>query len=162
MRETIKKRYIKKMNLLKNNNAVIGLPVRLTVSLIIGAAALSLILFYILNPCIFPKKMVVSVDPMVNIIPKGKNQETFSIKVIVKDDEGYPVKGASILIKGLGDIASNNTNKDGLSYIEISPELDNGVHEGYLDITIKAQCLETFSQSKYIKVVRELWKKIIF
>lgn len=156
MKETIKIRYNKKLNLFENNNAVLGLPVRLTVSLIIGAAALSLILFYILNPCIFPKKMVVSVDPMVNIIPIGKNQETFSIKVIVKDDKGYPVKEASILVKGLGDIVSNNTNKDGESYIEISPELDNGVHEGYLDIIIKAQCLETFSQINYIKVVREL------
>ena len=68
-----------------DKNAVIGLPMRLTVSLIIGALALLFILSYILDPCLFPGKMVVTVNPMVNIIPIGSDQAVFSINVHVSD-----------------------------------------------------------------------------
>jgi hypothetical protein len=140
--------------LIINNYAVIGLPLRLTVSIVIGTIALSFILFYILNPCIFPGKMIVSVNPLINKLPSGFDEYNFEISVQVKDREGYPVKNANVLVKGLGDICSNTTNNKGIATIEIKPSLQKGVTEGYLDIIVKAQCLETFLQNKMIKVVR--------
>lgn len=142
--------------LIRNNYAVIGLPLRLTVSIVIGTIALSFILFYILNPCIFPGKMIVSVDPLINKLPSGFDEYNFEISVQVKDREGHPVKNANVLVKGLGDICSNTTNNKGIAIIEIKPSLQKGVTEGYLDIVVKAQCLETFSQNKMIKVVRSI------
>ena len=143
--------------LTKNNYAVIGLPLRLTVSIVIGIIALSFILFYILNPCIFPAKMIVSIDPLINKIPLGFDEYEFEINITVKDRQGYPVKEANVLVKGLGDVFSNLTNENGITKIHIKPELQKGVYEGYLDIVVKAQCLETFSQNKIIKVVRSTW-----
>ena len=146
---------LKQFNIfLKNEKAVIGLPMRLTVSLIIGAAALSIILFYILNPCLFPGKMIVSVDPMINIIPTGFDEYEFEITVNVTDTQGYAINEASVMIKGLHDAVSNFTNSNGQATIKIKPRLESGVHESYLDIVVKAQCLKKFSKSRLIKVVR--------
>ena len=144
----------KHVNLTKNNFAVIGLPLRLTVSIVIGTIALSFILFYIINPCIFPQKMVVSIDSLINKIPEGFDEYTFKINIEVKNREGYPVKDANVLVKGLGDVCSGLTNENGFTTINIKPSLQEGVTEGYLDIVVKAHCLETFSQNKMIKIVR--------
>jgi hypothetical protein len=140
--------------LTKNNYAVIGLPLRFTVSIVIGTIALSFILLYILNPCIFPGKMIISIDPLINKIPLDSDEYDFEININVKDRHGYPVKEANVLVKGLGDVFSNLTNENGITKIHIKPRLQKGVNEGYLDIVVKAQCLETFSQNKMIKVVR--------
>lgn len=140
--------------LTKNNYAVMGLPLRLTVSIFIGIIALSFILFYILNPCIFPAKMIISIDPLINKIPLGFDEYDFQISIEVKDREGCPIKDANVLVKGLGEASSNLTNEDGIATIQIKPKLQKGVNEGYLDIIVKAQCLETFLQNKMIKIVR--------
>lgn len=98
--------------------------------------------------------MIVTIEPITNIIPSGTNQATFTLKVRVTDRNGYPIKDANILINGLGDAENNLTNGSGRSIIEITPYLTPGVNEGYLDIIIKSPCKETFSQNKMIKVVR--------
>jgi len=140
---------------IKNNDyAVLGLPLRLTVSIVIGVAALSFILLFILNPCLFPSKMIVVVDPMVNTIPSGFDEYEFSITVEVNNREGYAIKDASVLVKGLGDAVSNTTDSNGKATIVIKPRLEQGVNEGYLDIVVKAGCKEKFSEENMIKIIR--------
>ena len=146
--------HLTKKNLSSNNFAVIGLPLRLTVSLIIGITALSIILSFILNPCLFPGKMIVNIEPMVNIIPSGSDEHEFSITITITDQDGYSVKDASVLIKGLGDAASDNTDSNGEVTIKIKPRLEEGVHEGYLDILVKAGCMEEFQEENMIKIIR--------
>lgn len=145
---------IKNKIFIHDQKAVLDLPLRLTVCLVIGSMALMFILMYILNPCILPGKMIVTIEPITNIIPSGTNQATFTLKIRVTDRNGYPIKDANILINGLGDAEDNLTNSRGQSIIEITPYLTPGVNEGYLDIIIKSSCKETFSQNKMIKVVR--------
>jgi hypothetical protein len=111
---------------IKNEKAVLGLPMRLTVSLIIGTVALVAILSYVMNPCLFPDRMIVSVNPMVNIVS----------------------------IKGLTGIGANHTDENGKTIIQITVKLENGVNEGYLDVSVKAACHETFSQQDMIKILR--------
>jgi len=138
-----------------NKSAIMGLPLRLTVCLVIGSAALIVILSFILNPCLIPKKMTVDVNPMINIIPLGLDEKDFEITIRVYDKDGYNIKDANIIIKGLGDVGSNKTNYLGLAKINIKPHLNPGINEGYLDILVKAPCAETYSQNKLIKVLRE-------
>lgn len=140
--------------ILSNKRGVMGLPLRLTVCLIIGSAALFFILTFILNPCIFPGKIIVNVDPMVNTIPVGKNKETFSIEIKVMDNDGSPIYNANVILKGLGDAKNIKTNYNGVATIDITPTLPSEVYEGYLDLIVKSQCKKTFSQSKMIKIVR--------
>ena len=98
--------------------------------------------------------MVVTVDPMMNVIPVGNDQAFFSINVHVNDIDGNPISNANIVIKGLGGAGSNSTNVHGEAVVELAAKLEKGTNEGYLDIFVEAPCHETFSQNNMIKVVR--------
>jgi len=138
---------------IKNEKAVLGLPMRLTVSLIIGTVALVAILSYVMNPCLFPDRMIVSVNPMVNIV-SGNSSTDINITIYVNETNGYPIKNANVIIKGLTGIGANRTNENGKTIIQITVKLENGVSEGYLDVSVKAACHETFSQQDMIKILR--------
>jgi len=140
-------------NFIDNNDAVLGMPMRLTVSLIIGAAAIFAILTFLINPCLFPSKMIVSVNQMVNVIDVG-NSKDFNIDVNVTDMDGRPIIGALVIIKGMGDVGSDKTNVNGKITIPITATLQSGQNENYLDIIVKCGCFETFTQNSMIKVVR--------
>ncbi|MFH1101194.1 MAG: hypothetical protein V1726_04060 [Methanobacteriota archaeon] len=133
-----------------NVSAVVGLPMRLTVSLIIGAVALAAILTYILNPCLFPGKIVVSITPMVYDITANT---TLNMSVTVTETSGSPISGATVLVDGLGGAGANTTDIHGKTVIQLSVHLESGQHEGYLDVVVKAACHETFSQNDMIKVI---------
>ena len=149
-----------KRKFFKNNKAVLGLPMRLTVTIIIGTAAMITILAFILNPCIFPDKMTVSIHPMVNKIPVGEDSGDFLIYVNVTDSEGDPISGANVMIIGLGGAGSNSTNKNGRTSVDITAWLQTGQNEGYLNIKVTRGCFETFSENNMIKVVRA-WKSLL-
>lgn len=138
---------------IKNEKAVLGLPMRLTVSLIIGTVALVAILSYVMNPCLFPDRMIVSVNPMVNIV-SGNNSTDINITIYVNETNGYPIKNANVIIKGLTGIGANHTDENGKTIIQITVKLESGVNEGYLDVSVKASCHETFSQQDMIKILR--------
>ncbi len=141
---------------IKNEKAVIDLPMRLTVSIIIGTVALVAILSFILNPCLFPSKMIISVDSIVNEIPSGNVSADFNLTISVSEADGRPIRNANVIIKGLGGIGSGSTDENGEITIQITVELEDGQYEGYLDVSIKAVCHETFSQNDMIKIVRTL------
>ena len=138
---------------IKNEKAVLGLPMRLTVSLIIGTVALVAILSYVMNPCLFPDRMIVSVNPMVNTV-SGNNSTDINITIYVNETNGYPIKNANVIIKGLTGIGANHTDENGKTIIQITVKLESGVNEGYLDVSVKAACHETFSQQDMIKILR--------
>jgi len=125
---------------IKNENAVIGMPMRLTVSIIIGAVALIAILSFIVNPCLFPSKMIVSVDSMINEIPAGNTSADFNITVSVSEVDGHPIRNANVIIKGLEGIGSGYTDGNGETTIQVSVGLEDGQYEGYLDVSVKAPC----------------------
>ncbi len=134
-----------------DERAVIGLPMRVTVSLIIGSVALAAILSYILNPCLFPSRMVVSVTPLVHTITE---EATINTTISVTDSDGHPVNEATIRIKGLGGVGTNITNVSGKAVVSLTVSLEEGQYEGYLDITVKAACHESFVQEDMIKIIR--------
>ena len=141
-------------NFIKNKKAVLGLPMRLTVSLIIGVIALAAIISYISNPCIFPDKIIVTVNPMVNHISNGSNQANFNIDIYVKDSDGYSIKNALVIVKGLNGINSSYTDLNGKTVVNINVTLHESAYEGYLDVIVKVPCYETFSQNDMIKIIR--------
>jgi len=139
---------------IRNNRAVLGLPMRLTVILIIGVVALIAILAFILNPCLFPEKLVVVVNPTVNTINTG-DEATFDLDVHVSDSEGNPVKSANVIIDGLGGAGSGRTDKYGDTTVQIMVRLDPGRIQGFLNVKVNAgACYERFSQLDMIAVVR--------
>jgi hypothetical protein len=136
-----------------DDQAVLGLPMRLTVSLVIGTVALIAILSFILNPCLFPGRMIVSVTPLVNVIDGGES-ENLSFTVYVNGTKGHPVSGASVIIKGLGGAGSGFTDNGGKTIIQLQVQLQQGVYEGYLDVSVKAPCYSPFEHQDMVKVVK--------
>jgi hypothetical protein len=137
----------------RNNHAVLGLPMQLTVSLIIGTIALIAIVSFILNPCLFPQKMTVSATPMVLTIP-GNEPVNVSCNVSVQETNGHALSGAIVIVKGLGGAGSGITNTTGITTITLQVRLEPGVYEGYLDVCVSNPCHERFEQLDMIKVVK--------
>jgi hypothetical protein len=141
------------ISFIQNEHAVLGLPLRLTVSLIIGTVALLAILSYILNPCLFPDKLIVSVSPMITTI-SGDEPTNATFKIYVNDAKGHPVSGARVIIKGLGSACSGFTDKKGKINLLLQVHLDPGIHEGYLSLSVNAVCHEPFEELDIIKIVK--------
>jgi hypothetical protein len=143
----------KRVDFIRNQSAVLGLPLRLTVSLVIGTITLLAILSYILNPCLFPARMLVSVTPYVTIL-SGSGPENVTFIVYVNTSDGHPLSGASVLIKGLGGAGAGFSDETGTVRIQLQVRLQSGLHEGYLDVSVKAACHEPFEQQDVLKVVK--------
>jgi len=132
---------------LSDDQAVLGLPMRLTVAVIIGAVTLTAILGFIMQPCLFPGNMIVSVEPMVHNMPDG----ALDITVTVQDSNGRPIIDALVIITGLSVVESDSTSASGtVTFTDVQPTLDG--LEGYLDVRVKASCFETFDQTGMIKI----------
>lgn len=145
-----------RVGLLQNTDAVLGLPMRLTVSIIIGTIALSAIIAFIMSPCLIPGKLMVSLTPLLHEIPAGHNSTEITVFIKVTSSQGQPIGAAQIRIQGLQNISSNTTDRRGESTCRLTVSLEQGIREGYLDVFVKASCFEPFSHPDMIKVVREL------
>ena len=140
-------------HIITDEQGVLGLPLRLTVSLIIGIVALAAILSFIMNPCLLPKTMAISVNPMVGVLSNESPVE-LTFTVFVNDSTGHAVNGASVLIKGLGGAGSNFTDNQGKAIVYIQVSIEKGSIEGYLAVIIKSSCYCTYSQSDLIKIIK--------
>jgi len=139
---------------IKNEKAVLGMPMRLTVILIIGIIALIAILAFILNPCLFPKKMIVSAKQNINEISSG-DEATFNIDFHVTDKNGNPIKNAKVIVTGLEGAGYGKTDNNGDTTVNIKVRLDPGRSQGFLDVKVKVDaCFEEFHQKDMIAVVR--------
>jgi len=143
-----------KNNIFSDEQAVLGLPLRLTVSLIIGIIALAAIVSFISRPCLFPENMIVSINPLITSIPLG-NSTVVRFIFFVNDSLSHPIQGAVVILKGLGGVGSNITDNQGKTLIQIQVEIPEGSLEGYLDVQVKATCHNPFSQSEMIKIIKE-------
>lgn len=142
----------KRRKILFDRNAVIALPMRMTVSIVIGAAALSCILFFIVSPCLFPEKITVNASPVVKKI--ASRSETVSIDFEIKDKDGYPIKEANVRVIGLSGSGEGFTGGNGKTTVRLDVVLESGRSEGYLDVDVKAGgCYEDFVGNDMIKII---------
>ena len=81
----------KKRSLIEDERAIEGLPIRLVIALVVGVAALGLMMG-ILNGFAFAGQEEVDVKPDKSIISEG---ETVTLTVVT--DDGEPVEGARVL-----------------------------------------------------------------
>jgi hypothetical protein len=136
----------------KNNTAVLGLPMRLTVCLLIGTVALIAILSYIMNPGIFPHKMIVSVTPMLVSLP-GNSTENLTFWVNISEIDGHPLHDASVIIDGLGGAGSGYSDTNGTAVVHLTVYLEEVWREGYLDLSVSAPGHESLVLHDMIKIV---------
>ncbi len=136
-----------------NEEAVLGLPMRLTISIIIGSIVLLSILTMMLNPCLFPKPLLVSISPQLTMI-QGLEPENISFFVFVNDSKGIPISEAVVIIKGLGGAGMGFSDNTGRVMITLQVQLKQGIVEGYLDVSVKAPCYVSYDGQDVLKIVR--------
>ena len=130
-----------------DRNGVLGLPLRMVVSIIVGGVALSTVLYFLSSSCIMPKELEVTWKPIV-ISNEKKNEITVSVFA-----DGKAVRGAEVIIHGLGNASYGKTGKNGNVTLYFTPHM-KGKNEGYVDIRVTAQgCYKSFEEEDAIKVV---------
>lgn len=135
-----------------NRKGVIELPLRLLITVVIGGIALTTVLAFIFSPCLFKKDLQVCWDKH-----KINADEEEAITITVLNEKGKPVKGATVLIKGLGNASVGETNETGkvTLYINISKDALGARNEGYLELVVDAgNCYRKFKEEAAIKVIK--------
>jgi len=124
-----------------DDRAIEGLPVRLVIALVVGVAALSVMMGMIdeIRP---PGMTEVSVEMSEDdaVIDPGRPEE---VEIRVVEDDGEPVAGARVVVRGDtarladGPIVSDRTGKDGTVELDVEPEMPDYQTEGKLTIEVK-------------------------
>ena len=119
-----------------DERAIEGLPVRLVVSLVVGAACLSVML-NLVNGVGGLAASEVDVRPTPEVVETGPQELT--LKVV--DAEGNPVSGATVIVDGgtasLDGVATAKTGADGNATVSIDPALGANQAEGTLTLDVK-------------------------
>ena len=133
--------------MIRDSRGMEDLPLRIVVTIIVGAVALTAVVGYTLSSFPHHKTLEVSVNTME--IEEGLGQR---IEVTVTS-RGNPIKGANVLCTGCGGAASGKTDENGKAILYMDIFLpQNGRYEDFLDLAVKAKGYEEFNEKDYIKV----------
>lgn len=121
---------------LRDERAIEGLPVRLVVSLVVGAACLSVMLNMINGVgTLAVSELDVRPDPEV------VEPETEELTLKVVDADGDPVADATVVVKGgtadLDGVATAKSGPDGNVTVTVDPSLGPNQAEGTLVVDVK-------------------------
>lgn len=131
--------------------AVIDLPMYLVVTIIIGIIALGSVLSIMVLPSFYTSNPIVTVDPLIASVNNSTDTITYYVQVNTQDHQ--PIGDAHVIIKHLSTINANTTNSSGQTSITIQPKIPRGLHETYLDVTVKASGYPTITNTKMLKVI---------
>jgi len=151
-------------SLLKNDEAVEGLPVRLIVVLVVGVIALAAMVAAV-NGFKPQKSMSASVyevggkDGNMLMVPKagsGPAEHNWTCRVKVVDAKGDPVEGASVIVHGLSGAGSDVTDRYGVAYLSKTNNvnLNSNQNSGYMTLEVSASGYNTYKNENAIAVVR--------
>ncbi len=124
-----------------DDRAIEGLPVRLVIALVVGVAALSVMMGMIDG--ISPPGMNevgVEMDGDDSVIDPGDSEQ---VEVRVVGNNGEPVAGARVVVRGDtatladGPVVSDRTDEDGTVEVDVDPEMPDYQTEGALTVAVK-------------------------
>lgn len=152
------------MKILRDDRGVEGLPVRLIVVLVVGVIALAAMVAA-MNGFKPQKTLTASITEVnskqgnllrVQSSDEGSENKTWSCSVLVTDDKGNPVSGASVVIHGLGGAGSDVTNDEGKAFVDNtnSISLNPNQDSGYLAMEVSAPGYYTYKNENALAVIR--------
>jgi len=129
-------------DVLGDERAIEGLPIRLVIALVVGVAALSVMMTMIDDTSgLGTSELDANPDPAV--IDLGvSGTETVDVQVV--DDSGDPIEDATVILSGESATLDNGTrietsDGDGEGTFQgVSPELETNQEQGTLEIDIRA------------------------
>lgn len=138
----------------KENSAVIDMPMKLMISLIIGSLTLATIIGFITQSSILPASLYVTIQPTMSTINDSTNTSFFHIMVKDSSDQ-QPIHQGLVTIKGHETIAYNYTNKTGKCIIPVTIHLEDGINELFLDVQVKASGYDPCINENMIRIIRD-------
>ena len=136
----------------------IGLPIKMVVLTIVGMAGLAAMLSIIDNgQSAIPGSLHADVKSGNLIILSAFNDtESIDVKVeVINSIDGTSVRKASSVLSGEGTSAVNITNEDGITILRFKKtDCDMDTGEGYLDIEVKANGFQDYTNEFAVKLVK--------
>lgn len=121
----------------RDERAIEGLPIRLVIALVVGVAALG-VMMNMIGGLGSLNTTELDTEPDPDIVPAG--QET-TVNVTVVDPDGDAIEGATVLARGdtasLSQLHRNETDADGVAVIDIQPTLGPNQDEGRIELDIR-------------------------
>lgn len=121
----------------RDERAIEGLPIRLVIALVVGVAALG-VMMSIIGGLGSLNTTELDTEPDPDIVPA--DQET-TVNVTVVDPDGNEIEGATVLARGdtasLAQLHRNETGADGVATIDIEPTLGPNQDEGRVELDIR-------------------------
>jgi len=135
----------------------LGIPIKIVVLTIVGMAGLAAMLVIIDNgENAIPKQLRADLKSSnIIILPAFNGSEYINVEVEVIDTiEGTSVEKASVALSGLGAISVNMTDNDGYTILRLKrTDLDLKAGEGYLQLDVKANGFQDYSNEYAVKIV---------
>ncbi|MFW5939257.1 MAG: DUF7382 domain-containing protein [Halolamina sp.] len=158
LRDTVADRLPDRLARLRDDDrAIEGLPVRLVVSLVVGAACLSVML-NLVNGVGSLAASEVDVRPAPEVVETGPQELTLQ----VVDAEGDAVSGATVVVGGgtasLDGVATAKTGADGNATVSVDPQLGANQAEGTLTLDVKPPAGEPYvdrRENSHVLVIGE-------
>jgi hypothetical protein len=124
----------------EDERAIEGLPIRLVIALLVGVAALS-VMMTMIDDVGGIGKTELDAEPDPDTIDLGSDG-TRDVTLTVVDDEGKPVSGATVVLTGESARLPNGPYhaeaEDGeVTFEDVSPELEPNQDQGTLSIDIQ-------------------------
>jgi hypothetical protein len=143
-------------DLRRDERAIEGLPVRLVVSLVVGAACLSVMLNMVQGVGTLGVSEL-DVKPTPEVVEVSPQDLTLT----VVDADGDPVSGATVIVKSgsasLDGVATGTSGVDGNTTVSIDPELGQNQDEGTLVVELKPPSGSEYAdrrENSYVLVIR--------
>ena len=154
------------LNIFRNDSAI-ELPINIVVMLVVGMVALAALIAIIPPPT---KNMSVNIDesgiegdtlkPGNTIIVNAATAEnalTIIIKITATDPDGNPVRDANAVLRGLGGVATNTTDINGVAILITNTaqvKLGANQNEGTMDLTITANGFYDYDKTYAVMIVK--------
>jgi hypothetical protein len=159
---------MKGLQLFRNDEKAMELPINIVVMLVVGMVALATLISIIPTPT---KEMSVFVEEtglnggniqagnsiIVNAIV-AENPFAVSAVIKVTDNDGNPVRDANVVLKGLGGVASNTTDINGVTVLTTPGtalvRLDPNQNEGTMDLKILADGFYDYERKDAVMIIK--------
>ena len=156
------------LQLFRNDEKAMELPINIVVMLVVGMVALATLISIIPTPT---KEMSVFVEETGlngGSIQAGNSiivsaivaENPFAVSAVIKvtDNDGNPVRDANVVLKGLGGVASNTTDINGVTVLTTPGtalvRLDPNQNEGTMDLKILADGFYDYERKDAVMIIK--------
>ncbi len=154
-------------HLFRRNEKAMELPINIVVMLVVAMVALATLISIIPTPTKEMSVFVESTGPVGRlqqgnsiIVSSTTAQNSFAVSAVVKvtDKDGNPVRGANVILKGLGGVASNTTDITGVTVLTTTGDalvkLDPNQNEGTMDLKIQADGFYDYEKKDAVMIIK--------